>query len=343
MTSELAHIARTPLEIAAEWFARKRSGQMSAHELRELQAWLDADAEHDFAFRRIAQTWEITRAIATDPEMLAIREDARNHHPARVRMLNAAGIGLASLIALGLAGWFAMSTDIIRDLFTKPYERQFETAIGEVRTVKLADGSIVTLDTGTLMHVRETAGRRTIALLRGQAFFRVAKDVSRPFVVSAGGNDVTAVGTVFDVRVDPDRFKVTLVEGRVIVAAPASVDEDQRTAMIAGWQLTAWSNGERMLAPVSLTAEAHETGWLDGRLTFIATRIGDVAGEMNRYSKKKIIVDSAVSTIPIDGVFKTGDVGGFVRLVTAYGFARVVSDTETEIILGAVRKRSHHS
>jgi transmembrane sensor len=340
MTSELAYIASTPLEIAADWFARKRSGQMSVHELREMQAWLDADAAHDAAFRHIAQTWEVTRAIASDPEILAIREDARNHHPVRMRALQTAGIGFASLVAL-IVGWFAMSGGGYRDLFTKPYVERFQTAIGEIRTVKLPDGSVVSLDTDTVMRVRETAARRSIALLRGQAFFHVAKDASRPFVVSAGGNDVTAVGTVFDVRIDPDRFKVTLVEGRVMVAAPGAVSEDQRTAMVAGWQLTTWKNGERTLTPVNLTAEARETGWLDGRLTFIAVRIGDVAAEMNRYSRKKIIVDSPVSEIPIDGVFRTGDVAGFVKLVTAYGFARVLSDTETEIVLGA-GKKTHH-
>jgi transmembrane sensor len=341
MTSELAHIASTPLEIAADWFARKRSGQMSAHELRELHAWLDADIAHDAAFRRIAQTWDITRSIASDPEILAIREEARNHHPVRARALKVAGLSLASLIVLGLTGWLSMSTAFFQDLFTKPYVEQFRTAVGEIKTIKLPDGSIVSLDTDTIMRVRETAAKRSVALLRGQALFHVAKDASRPFIVSAGGNDVTAVGTVFDVRVEPDRFKVTLVEGRIIVAPPGAVGDDQRTAMVAGWQLTTWKNGERTLTPVNLTAEAHELGWLDGRLTFIAMRIGDVAAEMNRYSTQKIVVDPPVSDIPIDGVFRTGDVAGFVKLVTAYGFARVLSDTDTEIVLGAARKNGH--
>jgi transmembrane sensor len=341
MTSELAHIASTPLEISADWFARKRSGQMSAHELREMQAWLDADVAHDAAFRRIAQTWELTRAIASDPEILAIREEARNRHPVRTRILKMAGMSLALLIVLGVTGWFATSTAFFQDLFTKPYVEQFRTAVGEIKTIKLPDGSIVSLDTDTVMRVRETAAKRSVTLLRGQALFHVAKDASRPFVVSAGGNDVTAVGTVFDVRVEPNRFKVTLVEGRIFVAPPGTASDDQRTAMVAGWQLTTWKNGERTLSPVNVTAEAHELGWLDGRLTFIATPIGAVAAEMNRYSTQKIVVDPPVSEIPIDGVFRTGDVAGFVKLVTAYGFARVLSDTETEIVLGAPRKSSH--
>jgi len=341
MTSELAHIPATPLEIAADWFARRRSGQMTAHELREMQAWLDADLENDTAFQRVAQTWESARDVASDPEILAIRERARNNHPARVRRLKVAGLGFASLASLALATWFGSSDVVLQDLFTRPYTENIRTVVGEIKTVKLPDGSIVSLDTDTVIRVRETGARRSIALMRGQAYFRVAKDASRPFVVSAHGNDVTATGTMFDVRVDPDRFRVTLIEGRVIVGAPGATSEDQRTAMIAGWQLTSWKNGERTLKPMSLASEAHQLGWMDGRLTFIATPIGKVAAEMNRYSAKKIIVKPPVNEIPIDGVFRTGDVDGFVKLVTTYKFARVLSDTQTEIVLGAARKAGH--
>jgi len=341
MTSELAHIPSTPLEVAADWFARRRSGQMTAHELREMQAWLDADLENDAAFRRVTRAWELTREIASDPEILAIRESARNNHPARSRALKFAGLGFLSLASIALAAWFGFPAATLRDLISRPYVEQFRTVVGEIKTIKLPDGSFVSLDTDTVMRVRETASRRSIALLRGQAFFRVAKDAARPFVVSANGNDVTATGTMFDVRVDPDRFKVTLVEGHVIVGAPGTTNDEQSTAMVAGWQLTTWKSGERTLKPVNLTSEAHQLGWMDGRLTFIATPIGEVAAEMNRYSTKKIVVEPPVAGIPIDGVFRTGDVDGFVKLVTAYRFARVLSDTQTEIVLGAPGKKNH--
>ena len=341
MTNELAHIPSTPLEVAADWFARRRSGHMTAHELREMQAWIDADLENDAAFRRVARAWEFAREIASDPEILAIRESARNNHPARIRALKYAGLAFASLASLVVAAWFGFPAATLQDLFSKPYVEQFHTAIGEIETIKLPDGSLVSLDTNTIMRVRETAGQRSIALLRGQAFFRIAKDAARPFVVSVNGNDVTATGTMFDVRVDPDRFNVTLVEGHVIVGAPGAANEEQRTAMVAGWQLTTWKNGERTLKPVNLTSEAHQLGWMDGRLTFIATPIGEVAAEMNRYSTKKIVVEPPVAGIPIDGVFRTGDADGFVKLVTAYRFARVLSDTQTEIVLGAPGKKSH--
>jgi len=341
MTSELAHIPATPLEVAADWFARRRSGEMTVHELREMQAWLDADLENDAAFRRVAQAWELAREVASDPEILAIRERARNDHPARMRTLKFAGFGLASFASLALAAWYGFSHAGLHDLLARPYTEQIRTVVGEIKTVKLPDGSIVSLDTNTVIRVRETAAQRSIALVRGQAFFRVAHDASRPFVVSVNGSDVTATGTMFDVRVDPDRFKVTLVEGHVIVGAPGAANDEQRTAMIAGWQLTTWKSGERTLKPVNLTSEAHQLGWIDGRLTFIATPIGDVAAEMNRYSTRKIVVEQPVANIPIDGVFRTGDVDGFVKLVTAYRFARVLSDTETEIVLGAPRKKNH--
>lgn len=332
--------AETPLEIAAVWFARKRSGQMSAHELRELQAWLDQDLENLAAYREVARAWEMVEAVRTDPEILAVREAARVQRPFRGRMLVFGAMAASFVVAL-VRGWTALSTDLLDDLISPPApEKHFHTAVGQTSTVALADGSLITLDTDTVLRTRETRKQRLIYLDRGQALFHVAKNPSRPFIVSAGGKTVTALGTVFDVRLDKKRFQVTLLEGKVRVASPRTATQPGQWAeMVAGWQLVSRNGTDWSLNPVNSKRQAKETGWTEGQLTFAAEPLGNIAAEMNRYSKKKIVIaDAHIAQTPIDGVFRTGDIDGFVKLVTTYNLARVTSDTGSSVVLDAPEK-----
>jgi transmembrane sensor len=327
---------QAPLEEAAEWFALKRSGQMTAHELRELHVWLETEPEKVAAFREIARCWEIAAVVRSDPEILAIREDARQARSAR-RWMIAAGAMAASLVAVFVATWSLFASDIRARFFTPTQEQAFRTGIGETRNVTLADGSIITLDTDTVLRTHETGRQRLIYLQKGQVFFRVAKDRARPFIVSAAGKTVTALGTVFDVRVDPGKFRVTLVEGKVRVAtAPSATQPGQWADMMAGWQLTVSGDDNWSLDPINAKREAKATSWLKGQLTFIGEPLGNVAAEMNRYSRKHIVIDDLkIAQIPIDGVFRTGDVNDFVKLVTAYKLARVASDDKAKVELAA--------
>src|SRR5690606_15701139 len=98
----------------------------------------------------------------------------------------------------------------------------YSTGIGQRSTVTLQDGSIVELNAQTRIKVAFGAERRSVQLLDGQAIFRVAKDASRPFVVHAGDREIIALGTAFDVRLDPSAMRVTLLEGKVAVRPEGS-------------------------------------------------------------------------------------------------------------------------
>ncbi len=325
-----------PAAEAAEWFARKRSGLMTAQELCELQLWLDAAPENTGSFYDVMRAWDLAGYVGTDPEMLAIREAARGHRPARRRVMWSAG--LCALVLIGGA-FGAFRLGLFRDLLTPAWQGDYHTIVGQTATVALPDGSAVTLDTDTALAVRETGGRRLVEIERGQAFFRVAKDPSRPFVVSAGGNSVTATGTKFDVRYEPGGFKVTLLEGTVRVEIPpAAQGSGERADLVAGWQLADVDN-HVSVEPIGFEAADRETAWLTGRISVIAEPLAAVVNELNRYSLKKIVVTPAVADIPIDGVFRTNDVEAFVKLVQRYRLARVVSDTGNEILLDAPRKK----
>lgn len=318
---------------AADWFARKRSGAMTVHEAAELDAWLAADPEHQMALDSVELMWAASEAIRHEPAVLAIREEALGaRRPHRRLAFGAIAASLAALVVTG-----ALYTTQHNALTPGP--RTFSTSPGQTTTITLPDGSKVTLDADTVVRAHETAHRRSLDLIRGRAFFRVAKDPSRPFVVAARDKTVTAVGTAFDVALQPDGVKVTLLEGKVKVDAPAAAPSPlaplrhQSTEMTAGSQLTAPDDGSWRMAKIDAS---EETSWAAGQLVFAGKSLSEVAQELNRRSDKKVVIaDATVGRAVISGSFDAGDVEGFVRAVQGYGLARVAKETNEEIELAA--------
>ncbi len=118
---------------------------------------------------------------------------------------------------VGRAGWSAEGAAHEVTMIDNVTHGQYATRIGERSTIRLADGSVVTLDTASRVSLDLTTANREVHLLGGQANFEVAKDKARPFVVYAGDRRITAVGTAFDVRLDQREVCVTLVDGKVSV------------------------------------------------------------------------------------------------------------------------------
>jgi transmembrane sensor len=338
MTAEAERGQSNNVDTAADWFARRRSGNMSLLEARDLEVWLESDPDHLAAYRSVARAWGLALSVSTDPSALQLRESALGRFALRrhLRWLGSAA-AMTALLATGL--YAAGTTGLWRDWFSPVSDQSYRTAVGQTVTVTLADGSTAMLDSDTVMDVHETWRSREVRLARGQAFFRVAKDSARPFVVSATDGSVTATGTAFDVRVDPDQLTVLLVEGKLHVDLPGSASRlAQQTEMVAGWQLTASADGERALTRLDSERQARALGWQTGRLAFVGQSVSTVASELNRYSMKKIVLAPDLARLSIDGVFRAGDIDGFVRLLVKGRLARVQNDTDAAITLASVRK-----
>ena len=313
--------------IACDWFARRRSGEMSAKDERDLEAWLALDPAHRATLEEVERAWAGLEAFRSTPELLARREKARGRYAGVPRawiMRVAAAIAAVAVIGAGV-GWQYAG-------FGRSYsDQEYRTAIGERTNLTLPDGSVVTLNTGTVLRTRADRGRRLIYLDKGQAFFRVAKDPARPFIVTAAGRTVTAVGTAFDVRVDGG-FEVTLVEGKVRVAAPApSVPAKPGAPPVpAAFQTTELVAGNRFIAPdsrhwvVASADTARETSWVTGRLTFENERLAEVVAEFERYSPRRIVIEDAeLGEQRVSGTFETGDVDALLRTLRMAKIARV--------------------
>jgi transmembrane sensor len=250
----------------------------------------------------------------------------------------AAAVGIATVGFYGLGAYKPLAT------------QSFRTAVGQQATVTLPDGSVVTLNTDTVVRTRADADRRLVYLDKGQAFFRVAHDRRHPFVVAAAGRTVTALGTAFDVRVEGDTLKVVLVEGRVRVATaappspgrpatPAAVravtQPVRSTDMEAGSQLVALGETDWRL---TRTDAARVTSWTHGKIVFDDATLGDVVAELNRYSSRKIVIaDPSLAGRKLSGIYKPGDIEDFARALKHTGLAELKEESSGEIQIVAMK------
>lgn len=180
----------------------------------------------------------------------------------------------------------------------------------------------MTLDTATTVQVAYSADRRDVTMLQGQAFFRVAKDKGRPFVVVAGTRRVTAVGTAFDVRMDRGRVRVSLIEGRVTVDPVQPTGLAQFVPALATQRLNA---GEEFMATadgtVSVAAADVErvARWQQDQVIFRDDTLEMAVAEMNRYAETPIVVeDPKIGNLRISGVFGTHGQENFLAAITTY-------------------------
>jgi transmembrane sensor len=310
---------------------RREAAGWAPHAEAAFQAWLAADDLHRRAFERTGSVWDLVDSQAATPDIMVIRRDAlhRAQRTARGRMAQwrRGGIEISRRGALSAAAAVAAVAAVGAWPILHPGE-VYATGLNERRIVTLKDGSRVSLDAMTKVAVHYTDEARRLTLLRGQARFDVAHDVSRPFSVRARDRTVVATGTAFNIDLFEDKARVTLIEGRVIVL-PAHEDSGplprpgsshlprKGVELRAGQQLVAADDAPgRIVSNVDLQ---QTTAWQQGKLMFDREPLAEAVTRMNRYSERKIVIgDPAAGAIEISGAFDAGDTKGFLEAVTTY-------------------------
>lgn len=290
-------MTRDMADEAARWTARMDAGGWSAHDESELQAWLAAHPMHGGALLQAQAAW-----ISTD---LKVAQDVAGDAPAASRFsrrgIVAAGGGL---IAASLAGGLIWGTSAL----------QYATGVGEIRRVPLADGSVAAINTASRIAVRVDAKRRNVALEAGEAWFQVAKDPERPFVVDAGRVRVRAVGTAFAVRLRGNGAQVFVTEG--VVEAWVEGAEGHRVRIAAGGKAFVSNDAAIKVVPAEPSAVDRSLAWRAGKIDLDGNRLDFAVGEFNRYNQRKLIItDPALAAEEFDGIFRVDDPEGFAIAV----------------------------
>ena len=303
--SSAAHIEA----IAARWLLRREAEGWSAHDQAQLDAWLDAAPAHKVAYWRLEQGWERVDRLA------ALRAPTRPSPRLAVATRGWRWAALAaSVVAVLAVGGIIAGPNLRAD-------RTYATEVGGRAVVPLPDGTKVELNTATLLRTSVRARSREVWLDRGEAYFEVAHDKSRPFVVHAGSKTVTVLGTKFSVRRDGDRVEVAVVEGRVRVADSRPVPSATPAPDLTRGEIVIAQGPSTLVAEKSVDRVANTLSWRQGVIFFDQSTLGDAALEFNRYNRKQIKVDDArLAQMRIGGNFEATNVDAFLRLLQqAYG------------------------
>lgn len=321
-----------PYEAADWWVAKRALGLLSTRESAALEVWLEDDRNRA-AFDLVQGVHEQAGAYAGEPEIREMRAEALKAGPLGMQERSwgrVAATGAAVVLLLGGGGWLLLrepsnGAAAVADAgeASLPTTQRYETRVGERREVRLDDGSVVTLNTGSLLEVAYNPARRDVRLLRGQALFQVAHNKAWPFVVSAGDRQVTAVGTAFDVRVDGSRVRVVLLEGKVRVDPLRREGLERLIPQLAAEDL---GPGQQLVASTgapSVTVAAADiqraVSWRNGQVIFRDDTLGAAVTELNRYSETRILVnDPKLSALKVSGVFNTDRPENFVAAVTTF-------------------------
>ncbi|RXR06532.1 FecR family protein [Pseudoxanthomonas composti] len=331
--------------IASHWLARREGGQWDATAQQALQAWLEQDTAHRVAWLRLSAAWDeagrlqalgaglprgqlpprgtwtgrgaaATDASAMPPQapvgdawdLRALRFAARAPTERRRRwpqLLAATAAALGLLAIVFHAG-----------LAPPPRTDTYASAVGDLRTQRLADGTDATLSSDSRIAVTLSAGERHVELQRGEAFFHAAKDPARPFVVAAGARQVVAVGTRFSVRRGQDELRVVVTEGLVrLQPSPGQPATAPTTLLPAGSIALVGPHGVLVRSPGVAEAE-RALDWRQGLLTFQDSTLAAAVAEFNRYNTRKLeLGDAATAQLRVAGQFRWANVDAFVRLL----------------------------
>ncbi|MEJ1964644.1 MAG: FecR domain-containing protein [Gammaproteobacteria bacterium] len=386
-TTHRAPLNRQTAAEASEWFVRFRFDDIDAAARERFGEWLRRSPEHIQAYLEIAGTWAelptgdpagqidvaalIARARAGDADVVRIGDavgrraivGAPRAEKRRISQPSRRGLLAASIVlftaAVCVAGWLGLNRD-----------PGYATDVGEQRSITLADGSSMDLNSRTQVKIHFSKGERNVELVDGQALFRVAKDASRPFIVHSADTRVRAVGTQFDVYRKKNVTVVTVIEGHVTVGsgsgaegfatrtqnspgAAASMREsspsnarahdafDPREAGFSGE--LALAAGEQALVTAQAAVKSNQpdvvaaTAWTQKKLVFDATPLSEVASEFNRYNRRMLVVsDAGLQKLGISGVYSSTDPASLLRFLRDQPGIRILeSEKEIRIVRAA--------
>ena len=321
---------------AREWFVRLLDEDVSRTDLEAWQAWLEEDPAHRDAYQRIVEVWSAAGAATTprpaqselaaddyDPQVpVAVwRRRRQGGRSPRLVWVSAA----AALVAV--VAWLGLS-----EMSWSPAKSfQLQTQRGQELQTRLDDGSTLALGGLTRLEVRYSRKARRVHLIGGEAFFTVASDRRRPFVVDTPLGAMTAIGTAFDIDVNQKMVTLQVTKGKVAVRTQPGRGRDGPPDMsvVAGERLQI----ARSTRGVSVLKEpaAMPPSWQEGRLAYRAEPLERVLEDVNRYAPRPIVLaDQELGKLSYTGTVRLDDIDAWTRGLPAV--FPVAVDAKPEVV-----------
>lgn len=273
-------------EQAVAWFIRLRADNVTSEEKTSFLRWLNQADAHRDTFNEISTLWG-------DADLLqALGETAKKHRiaPQKKTALIHFKLPLAMAACLVLTWLFHGELAILM-------QGDYSTRVGERKTVYFDDGSTAMLNTDSSIAVSMDGPQRRVELLKGEVYFEVKPDPSRPFIVQADHSTTQVLGTRFFVHEKSDSDEVKVVSGRVEVTGrrtlqPPVILHDREAVSIDAAGL-----GETLLLDSALA-----TSWVNGFLVFENAPLESVISQIRRYRTGMVVYkDNALRELKING------------------------------------------
>ena len=278
---------------------------MDSGDSEELENWLIQSIAHRVAFLRLDLEWKRTERLAALRPLKPQSPGGNTHSGGWRKSLRLA----AAVAILGLLGSFGASNLLSskRDLYTTP--------IGGRKLLTLSDGSQIELNTNTALRINVDSHHRTVVLERGEAYFSIKHDATRPFVVTAADHKVTDLGTKFLLRTSGTKLEVALVEG-VAKVEPVGADVPQHAVILKPGDVAFALPGNVSVIRRTPADLRDDLGWRRGVVVFRHATLQDAADEFNRYNTQKVVIaDPETAHLTFSATLPTHDTQTFVRII----------------------------
>lgn len=335
---------------AADWLIRLDNEEpLSTEEKNGLDEWLSRSHAHQAKLKELAVAWEQMNTLtelAVPIDAPAVTTNDKNNYWKTAMTASAV-----------LVCFLVFFTVYYSSLQNEPPPGEFvSTAIGQMNTIELEDGSVVELNTDTQLRVDFSEEARNVYLLQGEAHFTVEKDHDRPFTVITEIGNIEAVGTAFSVRLKLEELDVTVTEGVIAILDPELPIETSITEDNVLGNLTAGQTYTLLaldLASVNIeefsrddfqdnvrqlqTQEiSNKLAWRDGVITFSGESLEQVAKEISRYTTMKISFnDELTKDIRIGARFKVGETDAMFSVLEENFGINVIRVSNNHVVLSA--------
>ena len=311
---------------ALAWIAQLDGDNVSDKDLAAFREWVNRSPAHAREIRELNSLWDELNVLTDMVEPIA-QADAVSRQLRRREYFKAwrrrLMFPVGTVAALAVVSFYVTNSqttsppDIVQTAEVQ-LPKIYKTKIGQHQEYELADGSKVTLNTGSRIEVDFREDQRRIRLLEGEALFDVAHDTSRPFLVFAGDGIVRAVGTAFLVHLQGNEFDVIVSEGAVelssVLPTPVVQTKSENSKKLASLGIVKaghkakYENSAASIATVSEVEMTAKMSWQNGLITFNGETLEEVVKEVSRYTELNIeIRDAELKALQVGGVFKSGD------------------------------------
>jgi transmembrane sensor len=291
ISPDLPPPAKPIREEAAAWLLRTTAPDWNADQQKQLDNWLSASEFHRAAYWRLEAAWtEATRLAAIRPS----KPDSAHARKTFIRRSFRAIAAVAVFAVVGIGGY---------QIYSRPDVTIYATPVGGHRTLTFPDGTIIELSTNTEVSIANDLTRRQAWLTKGEAYFQIAHNADRPFVVTVGDHKVTDLGTKFLITRSDKHLEVALLEGRARVETINASGPQRATELTPGE--VAVATADTMSVTTRPVAKlSNELSWRKGLLIFDGTTLADAVAEFNKYNVEQIVIrDPSILKLRVNGTF----------------------------------------